>query len=98
MNKYFVGSLCLKGFSGGVLGGGLLAGNEGLTFWTGKVTVASNLRRFEMAYKEMTSVTRSWHWFLPTMTVEMANGESWKFFVMGRGKLMALLQEQMGHA
>ena len=47
MKKMYMASLCRRG----ILGGWIIADNEGITFKTGKVTVAPELRHIEMKYR-----------------------------------------------
>ena len=54
MKQVFVASLC----RGGILGGGIVAGEDGITFKTGKVTVPSRFRNLEMKYRDIRDFSR----------------------------------------
>ena len=47
MKQYYVASLCREG----ILGGGIVADEGGITYKTGKVTVSSRFRNLEMKYR-----------------------------------------------
>ena len=49
MKQYYAASLCRNG----VLGGGIAAGEDGITYKTGKVTVPPKLRNLEMKYRNI---------------------------------------------
>ena len=49
MKQYYAASLCREG----VLGGGIVADDEGITYKTGKVTVSHILRNLEMKYRNI---------------------------------------------
>ena len=57
MKKYFVVSL----MKNGILGGGMVADDEAITYHTGKVTVPNEYRRLEMKYQDIGEATTSWH-------------------------------------
>lgn len=77
MKKYFV--VCLV--KNGILGGGIVADSEAITYHTGKVTVAREYRHLVMKYGEICRVTKGWLLFLPTVTVTMRSGAEYKFAV-----------------
>jgi hypothetical protein len=77
MKKYFVVSLVKNG----ILGGGIVADFEAITYHTGKVTVPKEYRYLEMKYKDICSVTTGWLFILPTVLIKMRNGEEFKFAV-----------------
>lgn len=90
MKKYFVVSLVKNG----ILGGGIVADSEALTYHTGKVTVPQEYRCLVMKYEDICKVTAGWLLVLPTVLVKMKNGEEYKFAVFfGRTRLLNLLKE-----
>ena len=90
MKKYFVVSLVKNG----ILGGGIVADEEAITYRTGKVTVPKEYRNLVMKYEEIREVTAGWLFILPTVTVQMQNGEEYKFAVFfGRNRLLNLLSD-----
>lgn len=54
--KYFIVSLCKNG----ILGGGIVADLEKITYKTGKVTVPQKYRNLEMNYKDIVSIKKGW--------------------------------------
>ena len=56
MKQYYVASLCRNG----VLGGGIVADDDGITFKTGKVTVSPKLRNLEMKYSNIRDFSKKW--------------------------------------
>ena len=91
MKEYFVVSLVKNG----ILGGGMVAGPEAITYHTGKVTVPQAYRHLEMKYKDICKVTTGWLFILPTVLIKMQNGEEFKFAVFfGRKRLVALLKSK----
>ena len=92
MKKMYMVSLCRRG----ILGGWIIADDEGITFKTGKVTVAPELRHLEMKYREIRDFSRAWLVCLPTVTVTMADGESYKFIVFRPGSFCGLLENRIG--
>ena len=90
MKKYFVVSLVKNG----ILGGGIVADSEAITYRTGKVTVSREYRNLVMKYEDICQVTPGWLFILPTVTVQMRNGEEYKFTVFfGRNRLVNLLKD-----
>lgn len=49
MKQYYVASLCRNG----ILGGGIVADDDGITYKTGKVNVSPKLRNLEMKYRNI---------------------------------------------
>ena len=90
MKKYFVVSLVKNG----ILGGGIVADEEAITYRTGKVTVRREYRNLVMKYEEIREVTAGWLFILPTVTVKLRSGEEYKFAVFfGRNRLVNLLRD-----
>jgi len=77
MKKYFIVSLVKNG----ILGGGIVADSEAITYRTGKVTIPQEYRHVVMKYKDICEVTTGWIFVLPTVTVKMRNGKEYKFVV-----------------
>ena len=92
MKQYFIASICREG----ILGGGIVADDEALTFKTGKVTVSPRLRNLEMKYRDIRNFSRGWLACFPTVTVRMADGESYKFIVFRPGSFCGLLENRIG--
>lgn len=90
MKKYFVVSL----IKNGILGGGMTADAEAITYHTGKVTVPNEYRRLVMQYKDICEVTTGWLFILPTVLIKMRNGKEYKFAVFfGRKRLVNTLRD-----
>jgi hypothetical protein len=88
MKKYFIVSLVKNG----ILGGGIIADSEAITYCTGKVTVPQEYRHLVMKYEDIARVTKGWLFVLPTVTVTMRNENEYKFVVFfGRNRLVHTL-------
>ncbi len=89
MSKYFVVSLV----KGGILGGGLVADAEKLTYCTNKLTVPDQLRRLELPFARMERAEPGWLLCFPTVTLHLDGNESWRLIVFSRQRLLRLLAE-----
>ena len=88
MKKYFVVSLVKNG----LLGGGIVADADAITYHTGKVTVPQEYRRLVMKYEDICEVRKGRLFFLPTVTVKMRSGAEYRFTVFfGRNRLINTL-------
>ena len=92
MKKYFIASLV----KGGLLGGGIVADTDVITFHTGKVTVPNEYRHIEMKYEDISEVTLGWMLVLPTVMVKMTNGKEYKFAIFYNRKRFADTLIDMG--
>ena len=92
MKKYFIVSLVKNG----ILGGGIVADSEAITYRTGKVTVPTAYRHLEMKYKDICSVTTGWLFIIPTVLIKMKNGEAFKFAVFFSRKRLVNTLRDMG--
>ena len=89
MKNYFIVSLVKNG----ILGGGMTADEQAITYHTGKLTVPQEYRHLVMRYDEIDEVTSGRMFLLPTVTVMKKNGDSYKFAVFfGRNRLIELLR------
>ena len=89
MGKYFVVSLCKNG----LIGGGITAEEDAITYHTGKVTVPKEIRRLVMKYEDIEGLTLGWLLFLPTVMVKLRGGAEYKFVVFGRNRFVSTLVE-----
>ena len=95
MKNYFIVSL----IKNGILGGGMTADAEAITYHTGKVTVPAEFRRLVMKYSDIRQVETGRMLLMPTVTVKMQNGAEYKFAVFfGKKRLLELLKEQVVQA
>ena len=86
--KTFVCSLCHNG----ILGGGLYLDSQSLTYKTNKVTVDKKYRNLVLPMKEIKEI--SWAWFVfPVATVDMQNGERYKFIIFNKSRFEKWFQE-----
>ena len=93
MKKYFIVSF----LKNGLLGGGIVADSEAITYHTGKVTVPKEYRHLEMKYKDIYSVTVYRLFLLPMVLIKMKNGEEFKFAVFfNRKQFINLLNNRFG--
>lgn len=84
MRKYFIVSLCKNG----ILGGGITADSDAITFHTGKVTIPQKYRHLVMPYKDICGLEVGWLFVLPTVSVKMCDGEEYRFVVFNRGRFV----------
>ena len=82
MKHYYIVSLVKNG----LLGGGLTADEQAITYHTGKVTVPKEYRHLQMKYSEICKASMGWLVVLPTITVQMKSGETYTFAVFFAGK------------
>ena len=82
MKKYFVVSLVKNG----LIGGGISADSEAITYRTGKVTIPQEYRHLVMKYEDICEVSSEWLFVLPTVTVKMRNGNEYKFAIFFNSK------------
>ena len=94
MKKYFVVSLVKNG----ILGGGIVADSEAITYHTGKITVPNEYRHLEMKYKDIHKVTTDRLFVLPTVLIKMKNGKEFKFVVFFNRKRFLNVLRNMGVA
>ena len=92
MKKYFVVSLVKNG----LIGGGISADSEAITYRTGKVTNPQEYRHLVMKYEDICEVTKGWLFILPTVTVKMQNGNEYKFAVFFSRKRFVDTLRDMG--
>ncbi len=89
MKNYFMVSLVKNG----ILGGGMTADEQAITYHTGKLTVPKEYRHLVVRYDEISEVIGGWLFLLPTVTVTKKNGDSYKFAVFfGRNRLIEMLR------
>ncbi|MBQ6451561.1 MAG: hypothetical protein IJJ29_06525 [Solobacterium sp.] len=91
MKQYYVASLCRKG----ILGGGIVADDEGITYKTGKVTVSEKFRNLEMKYRNIRDYAMKWVLCFPVFTISMNDGENYKFIIFSPKRFEALLSEKV---
>ncbi len=89
MRKYFVASLCRQG----ILGGGITADDEGFTYRTNKMTVSPSLRHISMKYTQIRELSKGWSLCFPTVTVNMKDGNSYKFIIFRRKLFCSCLNQ-----
>ena len=86
--KSFVCSLCHNG----ILGGGLYLDSQSLTYKTKKFTVDSKYRNLFLPMREIKEI--SWKWIIfPVATVNMENGELYKFIIFNKSRFLKWFQE-----
>ena len=92
MKKYFVVSLVKNG----LIGGGISADSEAITYRTGKVTIPQEYRHLVMKYEDICEVSSEWLFVLPTVTVKMRNGNEYKFAIFFNRKRFVDILIDMG--
>ena len=93
MKQYYVASLCREG----ILGGGIVADEDGITYKTGKVTVSPKLRNLEMKYSSIRDFSKKWVLCFPVFTIAMNDGEIYRFIIFSPRRFNALLREKVKH-
>ena len=88
MKKYFIVSLCKNG----ILGGGIVADSEKITYKTGKVMVPQKYRNLEMNYKDIVSMKQGWLFIFPTVSLKINDGKEYKFIVFSRKRFVEMLK------
>ena len=91
MKQYFIASICREG----VLGGGIVADNEAITYKTGKVTVSPKLKNFEMKDRDIQGFTKKWVFCFPVFSIIMNDGENYKFIVFSSKRFSSLLNDKV---
>ncbi len=71
MKQYYIASLCREG----ILGGGIVADEDGITYKTGKVTVSPKLRNLEMKYSSIRDFSKKWVLFFPISPIFFSDSE-----------------------
>ena len=92
MKKHFIVSLVKNG----ILGGGIVADSEAVTYHTGKLTIPQEYRHLVMKYEDISEVEEGWLFILPTVTVKMRNGNENKFAVFFSRKRFISALKDMG--
>ena len=92
MKKHFVVSLVKNG----LIGGGISADSEAITYRTGKVTIPQEYRHLIMKYEDICEVSSEWLFVLPTVTVKMRNGNEYKFAIFFNRKRFVDTLIEMG--
>lgn len=88
--KSFVCSLCHNG----ILGGGLYLDSQSLTYRTNKLTVDKKYRNLVLPMQEIKEI--SWKWIVfPIATVNMKNGELYKFIIFNKSRFAKWFQEYL---
>ncbi|MBR4889636.1 MAG: hypothetical protein IKU17_10870 [Clostridia bacterium] len=91
MKKYFVASLCKNG----LLGGGITVDAEAVTFHTGKLTVPKEYRHLSLRCDTIGGATAGWLLVFPTVSVQLQNGEEYRFVIFRRKKFIETLKENI---
>lgn len=92
MKKYFAVSLVKNG----LIGGGIVAGSDAITYNTGKVAIPQEYRCLVMKYEDICEVTMGRLFILPTVTVKMRGGIEYTFVVFFNRKRFVDILKNMG--
>ena len=91
---YFLASLCKNG----ILGGGITIDENAVTYHTNKLTVSDKYRHLEMKYGDIEKIAVSRFVFLPVLTIQMKNDDTYKLIVfIGQTKLKDALAQNNIH-
>ena len=91
MKQYYAASLCRNG----VLGGGIVADDDGITYKPGKVTVSPKLRNLEMKYRNIRDFSKKRVLCFPVFTISMNDGENYRFIIFSPKRFNALLRDKV---
>lgn len=91
MDKTYIASLCWQG----LLGGALFLVDERVTYRTGKLQVPPEIRNLALPFCRIKNVEKSKALFLPTVTIQMSDGNAWKFLVFGWNSFLSNLKTAM---
>ncbi len=89
MKQYYAASFCREG----ILGGGIAADDDVITYKTGKATVSSRLRNLEMKYRNIQDFSHKWVLCFPVFTISMNDGENYRFIIFSPKRFNALLKK-----
>ena len=89
--RLYVAGLCREG----ILGGGIVADEDGITYKTGKVTVLSKLKNLKMKYRDIQDYSKKWVLCFPVFTISMNDGENYKFIIFNPKRFNALLRDKV---
>ena len=82
MKKIFMCSLICHN---GIIGGGIYVDEEFITYKTSKLTVDKKYKNLSLPFNDIRALT--WKWIVfPIATVQMANGERYKFIIFNKGR------------
>lgn len=87
MKNYYIASICRNG----ILGGAIIADDGGISYKTGKLTVPPELRNLRMEYRDIRDFSKKWVLCFPVFTIDMKDGETYKFIIFSLGKFHSLL-------
>ncbi len=91
MKQYFIASICREG----ILGGGIVADDEAITYKTGKVTVSPKIKNLEMKYRDIQGFTKKWVFCFPVFSIVMNDGETYKFILFNPKRFNSLLSDKV---
>ncbi len=91
MKQVFIASICREG----ILGGGIVADDEAITYKTGKATVSPRLKNLEMKYGDIRGFTKKWVFCFPVFSIEMNDGENYKFIIFNTKRFSSLLSDKV---
>ena len=81
MKKSFICSLICHN---GILGGGIYIDDVAVTYKTNKLTVDKKYRNLVLPLNQVSELT--WKWIVfPIATLNMKNGEQYKFIIFNKG-------------
>ncbi len=88
MKDYFIASL----IKGGILGGGITADEEGITFHTNKLTVPDSLKNLRLRFDQMESYSQKRFMLIPLFRVRTSI-EEYRFIVFDAKRFDRVLSE-----
>ena len=91
MKQYFAASLIRNG----ILGGGLTADDEKITYSTGKAGITKDMKHIEMRYEDIAGYFFKQVFFFPSFSIRMSDGKEHRFLVFGSRRFRSLLNSRI---
>ena len=89
--QYFIASICREG----IIGGGIAADDEAITFKTNKLTVSSTIKNLELKYRNIRGYAKKWVLCFPVFSIFMDDGETYTFLIFSPGRFSSLLRDKV---
>lgn len=89
MKTLFLASFCYKG----ILGGSLIVDDEGIMYYSNKLTLPEKYRRLRMHFNDIDKFALGRMFLFPTITIELDNKEKYKFIVFNRKRFVRVLTQ-----
>ena len=89
-NSIYVASLCKYG----ILGGTIILEGESMRYLSDKAMLPQKYKYIEIKYGDIFVVRESTLFLIPTVTIQMKNGEEYQFFVFRKKRFLEILNKK----